>query len=249
MKRNKVFFTLIELLVVIAIIAILAAILMPALSTARDKGRSISCLSNLRAIGQFAVFYASDYNDYIPAAMSTDRSYTWMSRYVQYMRGGEVNIWANEGLLGYNGDPVKMKLFCPSTAETPKIYTYGGNYADNATNNQRIPFAYYNASSSATSLRKFTNMPTNLCMLADATTIYVGNPCTNLGKLSRDVSGDGIMDSAASVDYSYWAPLRHSKGLNMTFMDGHGSWVSFKEWQMNLNQSGFIYNSRYGDKL
>ena len=93
--KNK-HFTLIELLVVIAIIAILAAMLLPALSAARERARSANCISKLKQIGLADIMYAGDNKDMIAGGNAT---YTYLigsdfdyvdarDPYVPLMRGG-----------------------------------------------------------------------------------------------------------------------------------------------------------------
>ncbi len=75
-------FTLIEILVVIAIIGVLAALLLPMLNSAREKGKQVACASNLRQIGIALLAYSGDYGNHIPTAdmnhsATTTRLVSW----------------------------------------------------------------------------------------------------------------------------------------------------------------------------
>ncbi|HYV32172.1 MAG TPA: prepilin-type N-terminal cleavage/methylation domain-containing protein [Candidatus Binatia bacterium] len=132
-------FTLIELLVVIAIIAILSAILLPALALAKEKARSVTCLSNLRQIGIAIHLYANDHEDELIAVEFDKRN---GAQYQQgwptlLVRGGYADAeWSHT----FYDLPTTPSIFrCPSGLA--EVYTIGPTSRDDPEGAKAWPYS------------------------------------------------------------------------------------------------------------
>ncbi len=266
MQRNKAF-TLIELLVVIAIIAILAAILFPVFAQARERARAISCISNLKQLGNATVMYVQDYDESFPCGWGSKdggRS-MWRISLQAY-----IQKYGNNSGDPYNSSGSYGVFVCPD--QPGSSLNYGPtSYGYNA-NGNLCGWSDSEAAFPGTKLASL-NKPAQLVAFADAAgTATNSKPLDpNYEDGSPSWTGCGTDNGGPykfnpdvwkedwSVDWDFGAPggedwgscrnggrrpmPRHFKSYNAAFADGHakamrGSSLKAKR----LSEEDYLWN-------
>lgn len=256
-RRYRPGFTLIELLVVIAIIAILAAILLPALAAAKSKGAKIGCLNNHKQMIMYTQMYTDDFGEHFPTA-NTGLPGQWWGPAIC---GGKTNCYQSFHDPALNGK-VTYNNTTWTWAFTFDLVSYGYNsfFLDCAPNSiQSITVGGINFSTAYNFKRTRVLQPADCLVFGDKQP----KP-NNLGDQALTASGSlwwgkaSMLVPSSSGQYEGIDTRRHNNGRfpgsgNMSFTDGHAE--SKKESTINPpvdpqdgGNAGLI-NSRYWDPL
>jgi prepilin-type N-terminal cleavage/methylation domain-containing protein/prepilin-type processing-associated H-X9-DG protein len=205
-------FTLIELLVVIAIIAILAALLLPALSLAKQKSWTTSCNSNLHEIGLGMRMYANDNNELYPES-------------------GDTIYWNAIDTKG-SGKASWMQQIYPGIGST-NVYNCPGNIQ--LPGNLQGPFNYFNGCNAAyVAAHTFASVngadiafPSAYVLGGDTAGTVTNGTGLEFDPLDADkddYTQNCVGGAALPALTEYWQI--HSKGQNVMFADGHSKWYA-----------------------